>query len=95
MGRIWRAEQCAIEDDGLRADIDAGRPTAARPRDQQPPTGGRVPGTGIATGVDHGTRPELDPTARSDYFALRAGIRKLTAQLQACQARLLPSVPRH
>ncbi|WP_420867805.1 lysis system i-spanin subunit Rz [Achromobacter pulmonis] len=38
--------------------------------------------------VDHGAGAELDPSARSDYFALRAGIQQLTAQLQACQAWL-------
>ncbi|WP_426789296.1 lysis system i-spanin subunit Rz [Achromobacter xylosoxidans] len=38
--------------------------------------------------MDHGARAKLDPAARSDYFALRAGIRQLTAQLEACQARL-------
>jgi prophage endopeptidase len=35
-----------------------------------------------------GARAELDPAARSDYFALRAGIQRMTAQLAACQARL-------
>ncbi|WP_420885000.1 lysis system i-spanin subunit Rz [Achromobacter insuavis] len=44
--------------------------------------------TGVATRVDHGARAELDPAARSDYFALRAGIQRVTAQLEACQARL-------
>ncbi|MCF7771142.1 MAG: lysis system i-spanin subunit Rz [Achromobacter pulmonis] len=41
-----------------------------------------------AARVDHGAGAELDPSARSDYFALRAGIQQLTAQLQACQAWL-------
>ncbi|PWY49195.1 hypothetical protein [Achromobacter phage CF418P1] len=43
---------------------------------------------GAAAGVDHGARAKLDPAARSDYFALRAGIQQLTAQLEASQARL-------
>ncbi|MFD4839773.1 lysis system i-spanin subunit Rz [Achromobacter sp. NPDC058515] len=38
--------------------------------------------------MGNGARPELDPAARSDYFALRAGIQQVTAQLAACQARL-------
>ncbi len=41
-----------------------------------------------ASGLDHGARAELAPAARSDYFALRAGIRQVTAQLQACQVWL-------
>ncbi|MFY3681793.1 lysis system i-spanin subunit Rz [Achromobacter xylosoxidans] len=41
-----------------------------------------------AAGVDHGAGAELDPFARSDYFALRAGIQRVTVQLQACQAML-------
>ncbi len=76
-----------IQDEGLRADVDAGRqwlhvraacPTASR----------GVSEAGAAAGVDHGARAELDTAARSDYFALRAGIQQLTAQLEACQARL-------
>ena len=53
-----------------------------------PAAGGGMPEAGAATGVGHGTRAELDPAARSDYFALRAGIQQITAQLEACQARL-------
>lgn len=46
--------------------------------------------TDDATGpaVDHGTRPELDRTARQDYFSLRDGIGRVTAQLEACQGEL-------
>lgn len=76
-----------IEDDGLRADVDAGR-RRLRVRAACPATGSGVSDAGAAAGVDHGARAELDPAARSDYFALRAGIRQLTAQLEACQARL-------
>ena len=76
-----------IEDDGLRADVDAGR-QRLRVQATCSAAGGGVPPAGTAAGVDHGTRAELDPAARSDYFALRAGIQRLTAQLQACQTRL-------
>lgn len=76
-----------VQDDGLRADVDAGRQrlhvaatcTAA---------GGGMPKTGAGARVGDGARAELDPVARPDYFALRAGIRRVTAQLAACQARL-------
>ena len=46
--------------------------------------------TGDASGpaVDHGTRPELDPAARQDYFALKDGIEHITAQIGACQGEL-------
>lgn len=76
-----------IQDDGLRADVDAGR-QRLHVRAACPAAGGGVSETGAAAGVGHGTRAELDPAARSDYFALRAGIQRVTAQLQACQARL-------
>lgn len=75
------------QDDGLRADVDAGR-QRLHVRAACPSAGGGVSETGAAAGVDHGARAELDPAARSDYFALRAGIQRLTAQLAACQARL-------
>ncbi|WP_175160970.1 lysis system i-spanin subunit Rz [Achromobacter aegrifaciens] len=75
------------EDDGLRADVDAGR-QRLRVHATCAAAGGAVPPAGAAARVGDGARPELDPAARSDYFALRAGIRQLTAQLQACQARL-------
>ena len=65
-------------------------PAAARPC---PAAGGGMPEAGAATGVGHGTRAELDPAARSDYFALRAGIQQITAQLEACQARLRSAAP--
>lgn len=76
-----------LEDNGLRADVDAGR-QRLHVRAACPATGGGVPPAGAAAGVGHGARAELDPAARSDYFALRAGIRQMTAQLEACQARL-------
>jgi len=74
-----------VQDDRLRADVDAGRKrlhvTAACPA-----AGGGVPDPGAGTGMGNGARAELDPAARSDYFALRAGIQQVTAQLAACQA---------
>nr|WP_275299394.1 lysis system i-spanin subunit Rz [Achromobacter xylosoxidans] len=76
-----------IQDDGLRADVDAGR-QRLHVRAACTAAGRGVPEASAAAGVDHGARAELDPAARSDYFALRAGIRRLTAQLEACQARL-------
>lgn len=76
-----------VQDDRLRADVDAGRQrlhvAAACPAAR-----GGVSDAGAGTGVGNGARAELDPAARSDYFALRAGIRQVTAQLEACQARL-------
>ncbi|OMG83644.1 lysis system i-spanin subunit Rz [Achromobacter xylosoxidans] len=74
-----------IQDDGLRADVDAGR-QRLHVRAACSAAGRGVPEASAAAGVDHGARAELDPAARSDYFALRAGIQKLTAQLEACQA---------
>lgn len=76
-----------IQDDGLRADVDAGR-QRLHVRAACPAAGRGVSEAGAAAGVGHGTRAELDPAARSDYFALRSGIQRLTAQLGACQARL-------
>ena len=43
-------------------------------------------------GVDHGTAARLDPAFESAYFALRDGIDRQRRQLEACQARLTPSV---
>jgi prophage endopeptidase len=74
-----------IQDDGLRADVDAGR-QRLHVRAACTAAGRGVPEASAAAGVDHGARAELDPAARSDYFALRAGIQRLTAQLEACQA---------
>ncbi|GLK92394.1 hypothetical protein GCM10008164_01300 [Achromobacter xylosoxidans] len=75
-----------VEDDRLRADVDAGR-QRLHVAAACPAAGGGVPPAGAGAGVDHGARAELDPAARSDYFALRAGIQQITAQLAACQAR--------
>lgn len=75
-----------VQDDGLRADVDAGR-QRLHVAASCPAAGGGVPQAGAAARVGDGTRAELDPAARSDYFALRAGIRQVTAQLEACQAR--------
>ena len=75
-----------VQDDGRRADVDAGckRLHVAA---SCPAAGGGVSPAGTGARVGDGTRAELDPAARSDYFALRAGIRQVTAQLAACQAR--------
>lgn len=76
-----------VQDDRLRADVDAGR-KRLHVAAVCPAAGGRVPDTGAGTGLGNGARAELDPAARSDYFALRSGIQQVTAQLEACQARL-------
>ncbi|MCP2516734.1 lysis protein [Achromobacter mucicolens] len=75
------------KDEGLRADVDAGRQRLHVAATCTAASGG-VSEAGSAARVGNGTRPELDPSARSDYFALRAGIQRLTAQLEACQARV-------
>ncbi|MDH1522526.1 lysis system i-spanin subunit Rz [Achromobacter mucicolens] len=75
------------KDEGLRADVDAGRQRLHVNAACSAASGG-VSEAGSASRVGNGARPELDPAARSDYFALRAGIQQLTAQLAACQARL-------
>lgn len=73
------------EIDLLRAAVDTGR-QRLRVAATCPADG--LPAAGTPAGVDHGARPELDAAARSAYFALRAGIERVTAQLEACQARL-------
>lgn len=75
------------EDEGLRADIDAGSQrlhvAASCPAANSGMPQGRTPSR-----VGDGARAELDAAARSDYFALRSGIWRIEAQLAACQARL-------
>ena len=73
-----------VQDDALRADVDAGR-QRLHVAATCPPASSGVPKAGTAARLGDGARAELDPAARSDYFALRAGIRRLTAQLAACQ----------
>lgn len=74
-----------IEDDGLG--LIAGR-QRLHVRAAYPAAGGGVPEAGAGARMGDRVRAELVPAARSDYFALRAGIRQLTAQLETCQARL-------
>lgn len=74
------------ENQKLRAAVDAG---AVRLRVKArcpilPAASEAAPGAGVG---DDGTA-ELDPSARPDYFALRAGIENQAAQLSACQAIL-------
>lgn len=73
-----------VQDNALRADVDAGRQRLHVAATCSPANGGVIKG-GTAARVGDGARAELDPAARSDYFALRAGIQRLTAQLAACQ----------
>lgn len=75
-----------VQDDGLRADVDAGR-QRLHVAATCPAVSSGVPKTGAGARVGDGARAELDPAARSDYFSLRAGIQRMTAQLAACQAR--------
>lgn len=42
-----------------------------------------------ATGLDHGAGAELDPDARSAYFALRAGLIRVETKLAAAQDALI------
>jgi len=74
-----------VQDDALRADVDAGRQRLHVAASCSPTSSG-LPKAGATARMGDGTRAELDPAARSDYFALRAGIQRLTAQLAACQA---------
>lgn len=74
-----------VQDDALRADVDAGRQRLHVAATCSPASGG-MPKAGTAARLGDGTRAELDPAARSDYFALRARIQQVTAQLAACQA---------
>nr|WP_235612446.1 lysis system i-spanin subunit Rz [Achromobacter xylosoxidans] len=76
-----------IQEDGLRADVDAGH-QRLHVRAACPGAGRGMSDASAAARVDHAAHAELDSAARSDYFALRAGIQQLTAQLDACQARL-------
>lgn len=74
-----------IQDDSLRADVDAGR-QRLHVAAACTASGSGMSKAGASARVGDGARAELDPAARSDYFALRVGIRRVTAQLAACQA---------
>ncbi|MGV2907627.1 lysis system i-spanin subunit Rz [Achromobacter sp. AGC25] len=74
-----------VQDDGLRADVDAGSRRLHVAASCPTASGGMSPARSTAH-VGDGTRAELDPAARPTYFAFRAGIRQVTAQLAACQA---------
>lgn len=76
-----------VQDDALRADVDAGR-QRLHVAANCPASSSGVPNARAGARMGNGTRAELDPAARSDYFALRAGIQQVTAQLAACQARI-------
>jgi len=67
-----------VQDDGLRADVDAGR-QRLHVAATCPAAGSGVPQAGTGARVGDGARAELDPTARSDYFVFRAGIQRMTA----------------
>jgi len=75
-----------VQDDSMRADVDAGR-QRLHVAATCPAASSGVSKAGAGARVGDGARAELDPAARPDYFALRAGIRRVTAQLEVCQAR--------
>lgn len=52
------------------------------------PAAPNLPQAASAPGVDSGAGAELDPFARSAYFALRDGINRAEAKLAACQEQL-------
>lgn len=48
----------------------------------------QAPAAAAAPGVDDGARAELDPAARSDYFALREGVERCRVKVEALQGQL-------
>jgi prophage endopeptidase len=72
------------ETDRLRGDVERGtirlRVAARCPSS--------VPQASAGPGLDLGTRAELDPSARPDYFALVGGIKQSENTLDACQKAL-------
>lgn len=73
--------------DQLRADVDAGRQRLLI-KARCPVSSDRLPDADTRTSMDYGDTAELDPALRSDYYALRNGIERITKQLAACQDRL-------
>lgn len=69
----------------LRARVDAG---AVRLRIAARCPAPGLPATAAGPGLDTGSRAELDPDSRPDYFALRAGLTRQEDKLAACQAAL-------
>lgn len=84
-GELRNAE---TENASLRADVDAGRRRLLVRATCPASPGAGLSDASTAAGVDHGTAAELDPAARPAYFALRDGIKRVTAQLEVCQSRL-------
>lgn len=76
------------DNESLRADVDAGRRRLLVRATCPASSVTGLPDTSTATGLGHGATAELDPAARPDYFALRNGIKRVTAQLEVCQSRL-------
>lgn len=73
------------ENDTLRAGVDSGA-VRLYVRAVCPAAG--LPGSAADPGGGAGTPAELDPAARPDYHALRAGLKKTEAVLAACQGKL-------
>lgn len=72
------------ENEKLRASVAAGS-VRLRVNAKCPAAPSVMSGTGQAASVGDGTHAELASDARSDYFALRAGIIVKERQLEACQ----------
>lgn len=69
----------------LRARVDAG---AVRLRVAATCPAAGLPEAAPGAGLDHGTRAELAPDSRPDYFALRSGLTRLEKKLAACRGLL-------
>lgn len=72
----------------LRANIDAGRQRLYVAAACRPIGAHGLSDSSTNASMDNGTRAELNQSARSTYFALRAAITRVTEQLAAAQARL-------
>lgn len=76
------------ENEKLRSCIDSGSGCGLRVKVITAPATGRVPGAASDSSVGVAASAELDPAARQDYYALRAGLAEQRQQLLTCQAAL-------
>ena len=81
-----KLREATDENDRLRAAVDAGSKRLLV-RARCPATPG-VPQATPGASVDNGARAELDPSARSTHYALRAGLKRAEEKLAACQETL-------
>ncbi len=79
-------EKAHAENTALRNRVDTGR-VGLRVAAKCPAVV-HMPQAASDPGVDPGAGAELDADARSDYFALREGLRRFESKLSACQAQL-------